>query len=211
MSDAIFPSYDGLDIAVKREQLYDTRTQRESGGRELTISSRSQARYSWTLKINRLTQTEADALSAFHAGRRGRWDTFLFSDPLMPTATLWTFRDGIGTGTLRAVGNGALTDFYMCDPNADPIAERGLDLGVLSNLSVRVNGVTKTFTSDYTLNTTNGALRIHFVAAPGGGLSIDWSGPYLRRCRFDEDGLKITRIVSGIYSATVNLTSQVLP
>lgn len=205
MSNSVFPTITGLTPDVERSQEYDTRSQKESGGRDLAFGTRTQARYGWRQSYGYLSATDLTTLSAFVHAMRGKWDSFLYSDPVTPTASLWTFRDGIGTGTFRTTGNGAWTVVYMCDWNGDPVAA---DNGALT---IRVNGVTKTLTTDYALDVTNGALRITFVAAPGNGLSVDWSGGYYRRCKFTNDTLSIKKIVSGAYTASCDLISQVLP
>jgi hypothetical protein len=213
MSDAVFPTFESIDMAVDRSQEYDTRSQKESGGRDLTISARTQARYSWRLTFGFLrdyaSTNEGQVLSAFMHARRGRFDSFLFSDPMAPNATLWSFRDGVGTGTLRTAGNGVFTTAYFCDWNGDPIAGAGP-----TTLVVRVNGtplVYGTGAGKFTYTVVGGALMVTFGTAPGNGLAIDWSGNYYRRCKFTSDGLTTTRRSSGIHSAKMELTSQVLP
>jgi hypothetical protein len=207
MSDSIFPTLVGADISVERTQEYDTKTQIESGGRVLTISSRTQAVYRWSLTYNVITATELTTLSAFQHSMGGRKDTFLFSDPLIPSATLWPFRDGVGTGSIHTAGDGAQTVFYLCDPQGDPIPS----IGALAVYSY-VNGVLQSpLSGDFSAAYVGGGLQVTFTVAPPNGHSMTWSGGYYRRARFADDSMKIKRIVSDRYSAKFDLVSQVLP
>jgi hypothetical protein len=223
MSYSFFPVFEGIDIGVERTQEYDTKIQRESGGRNLTIGRRSQAVYRWRLTYNLIRDYAATdeflTLTHLHAVLVGRKDPLLFRDPISPTATLWPFRDGIGTGTIRSTGNGTSTVMYCCDTNGDPLPYSHAPF-------VFVNGVQLVYgagAGKYISDGTTGCLRVTFGTAPGSGDPIAWSAgtdpadplgittAYYRLVRFAGDGLTLTRRFSGLYTAKVELVSQVLP
>jgi hypothetical protein len=206
VSSDVYPVFPGILPEVERIQEYNTINQEESGGRTLGLASRSQARHTWKINYGYLSWANARLLTYHVHKHKGQWDSFLFTDPVTPTADQWNFNSGIGSGTFYSTGNGVWNTAYLTDWLTDPVAAQGA-----SAIVIRVNGVVQTLTTHYTLDTTNGALRIVFVTAPGNGLSVDWSGSYYRRVKFTEDGLRIKQVVSGIYTASVSITSQVLP
>jgi len=85
MSDSVFPTFPGLDVSLKRTPIYDTTVQQARSGKELRAAWRANPRYAYKLKINVLRQASAlqeiQALLSFFEAHRGRWDSFLYTDP----------------------------------------------------------------------------------------------------------------------------------
>jgi hypothetical protein len=89
MSNAVFPTFPGLDIAVKRSAVYATKIQTSSSGKELRASFQSTPRYHYELRMNFLRQAafntivdEVATLKAFFDMMLGAWDSFFFTDPV---------------------------------------------------------------------------------------------------------------------------------
>jgi hypothetical protein len=208
MSDSVYPTISDLNLKVSRRQVYSTRVQTEGGGRELTIASRTQAVYEWTLDYGYLTAANVETLSAFQSSMGGRKDTFFYSDPFLPYVAVGRLRSGFGAGSFLTVGNGTWTTAYLCDPNGDPMWH---DPGYSTPPTGPFDFLPSAGGTLTTGTLTTQPLKFVFSSAPGIGVATSWAGSLLRVVRFADDDIQITRIVSGIYSATVELTSQVMP
>jgi len=202
MSSQVFPSLPGLDIAVKRTQSHATLVQTAASGKEQRASFRSgRPRYSYSLTFNFLRQSgfsrntvydELAKLSQFMADMKGRFDSFLFTDPVASTVT----------GKAFGTGDGTTVAFQLVDPLGAPI----YDLNGIA--SIYVAGALKTLTTDYTISSTG---LVTFVSAPASAAAIAWSGAFYRRCRFDADELELERLVKLAWSGEdIKIASVVL-
>lgn len=163
---------------------FSTTTIGSVSGREFRCANYAFPRVTYKLKYELLRDTAAATdfrtLAGFFNSRQGSFDTFLFNDADDNTATAQVF--GIGDGTsktfqlVRTLG-GFVEPIY--DMNSAP--------------TIYVNGVAKALTTDYTINATGG---VTFVAAPGAGLSITWTGTYYWRCRFVADSLDFEKFMN---------------
>lgn len=173
MSNLIFPTLPGQGIAVKRTPFFATGVQPAPSGKELRISYQSTPRWRYEIPLNFLrmpgfsantsSNEVATILAIFHAVK-GKWDSFLYTDPYSNTAAATPF----GTG------NGSATTFQLLDIDGFPI----YDLN--GSATVYVNGTPTTPAS-----IVNGLVT--FTVAPGNALPLTWSGGYYRRVRFDQD------------------------
>ncbi len=89
MSNLVFPSFQGIDLAIKRRAIYATKVQTSASGKELRASFQSTPRYAYELKFNFLrqagyqsTQDEVAQLDSFFDTMIGSWDSFLLNDPV---------------------------------------------------------------------------------------------------------------------------------
>ena len=89
MSSSVFPSFAGVDIAIKRSEIYATKIQTSVSGKELRASFQSTPRYRYELRLNFLRQAtyntvtdEVAQLKTFFDTMLGAWDSFLFNDPV---------------------------------------------------------------------------------------------------------------------------------
>ena len=89
MSSSVFPSFAGVDIAIKRSEIYATKIQTSVSGKELRASFQSTPRYRYELRLNFLRQAayntvtdEVAQLKTFFDTMLGSWDSFLFNDPV---------------------------------------------------------------------------------------------------------------------------------
>jgi len=121
MSQLVFPSdLPGFDIKVKRGEMYSTMIQAAASGKELRASFQSSPRVQYELTLNAVRQSgfsnrvfsdEPNQLRALMAAVRGRWDTFLFTDPLEPSLS----------GQAFGTGNGSTYTFQLCDSLGNPV------------------------------------------------------------------------------------------
>ena len=79
----------GVDVAIKRREVYATKVQTSASGKELRASFQSTPIYKWELKFNFLRQTgyntavdEVAQLKTFFDTMLGSWDSFLFNCPV---------------------------------------------------------------------------------------------------------------------------------
>jgi hypothetical protein len=107
-----------MDIAIKRTPIFATKIQTASSGKELRASFQSTPRYRYSLPLNFLRQAVLNAgtdevamlLNIFNAAK-GRWDSFLYTDPYSNTAVNTPF----GTG------DGSTSAFQLLDIEGMPI------------------------------------------------------------------------------------------
>jgi len=95
-----FPTLPGLDIAVKRTEIYSTLVQAGATGKEQRSSFQSTPRYQFDLTFNFFRQTafsaqttfdELASLVTFFETQKGQWDTFSFTDPVDSTVRTCRF------------------------------------------------------------------------------------------------------------------------
>ena len=185
MSGLIFPTLAGADIAVKRMPIYATKIQTASSGKELRASFQSTPRWYYEIPLNfarvsgfsaQTPSNEVAAILGLFNSVKGRWDSFLYTDPYSNTALLTPF----GTGTGLAGQTTQIKDiegFPVYDLNGTP--------------SLYVGGVLKAVTTDYTLGATG---LVTWVTAPVAASALTWSGGYYRRVRFDMDEYEQTQM-----------------
>jgi len=120
MSLSVFPTLPGVARDIKRTSAYATMVQTSASGKEQRASFRSgRPRYSWDLKYNFLRQKgfggmtngELETLATFMQTVRGRWGSFLFTDPVESSLTAQAF----GTG------DASKTAFQLCDSLGNPV------------------------------------------------------------------------------------------
>lgn len=184
MSNLVFPTFAGTGIAIKRTPVFSTVVQVAASGKELRSSYQSTPRFRYEVPLNFVRRAgfspntpsdEVTSVLQFFASVKGMWDSFLFTDKDSCTAALTPF----GTG------DGTTTAFQLLDTDGFPT----YDLN--GTAQIRVNGVLKTVTTDYTISATG---LVTFVAAPAAAAPLTWSGGYYRRVRFDMDEYEQTQM-----------------
>lgn len=95
-----FPTLPGLDIAVKRTELYSTLVQPAASGKELRATFWSTPKFQYELTFNCFRQTgfsantvsdELAALQTFFESQLGQFNTFNFTDPVDSTVKVCRF------------------------------------------------------------------------------------------------------------------------
>lgn len=188
MSSAVFPALAGLEWNVAKVASWNSRVQGSVGGYETRIALQSLPRWRWTLQYEFLRQATAYAefqtLADFFNARKGRYDSFLYTDPTdsVIADTSPATRQVFGTG------DGSDTTFQLA---------RSLKAGGVTEPVYNLNGTPKiykndvllTVVTDYTVSATG---LVTFVAAPAAAAVLTWSGAYYWRARFEQDASEFT-------------------
>jgi uncharacterized protein (TIGR02217 family) len=179
MSNAVFPTLSGIGWNIVRSPQFQTKTQRSISGRELRATFQQYPLWQFSLNYEFLRDgilgTDYDTITGFFLARQGSFDSFLFTDPY----------DNAVTDANIGTGNGSLTTFQLArsyGAGGNLFTEPVNNVTTLSN--VKVNGVTKTLGTDYTVSSTG---LVTFATAPLNTYPVTWSGIFYYRCRFVED------------------------
>lgn len=192
MSTAVLPSLAGLGIDIERTPVFDTIIQQNTSGKEVRIPNQEYPRWRWNIMFNVLRSangyTELQQLVGFFNARKGRFDTFLFTDADDNSVTL----QNIG------VGNGVQTIFQLVR-SFGGFTEPVLAPNVVAE--VYVNGVLKTVTTDYTISNWGSSTPgvITFVVAPPAGQAITVTYTYYWPVRMENDEQTFAMFLSRYY------------
>lgn len=134
---------------------------------------------------NRSVDTIRD-LMEHYLGRRGPANTFPLLDPLDNELT----DENIGTG------DGVTAAFQIKKTYADTDRPYSRPISIVENLVVKVDGATKTLTTDYTVS--NGIITFGGGDIPANGHAVTVTCDYLIKVRYKEDGFPVV-ISSGLW------------
>ena len=186
MSNAVFPTLPGLKWPVVKSPIFNTRVQSSVSGKEVRLSYDAYPVWQYTLSFDMLragATAELQTLMGFYLARSGSFDTFLFNDVTDNAVTDQSIGTGNGTTVLfqlvRTYG-GFIEPIQ--NTNSAPI--------------IKVNGVTKTLTTDYTIDQYG---QVTFVTAPAAAATITWTGTYYYRVRFKTDMLQFSNFMSQLW------------
>lgn len=191
MSNAVFPTLAGLSWDVIKSPNWNTKVQQSVGGKEIRVGFFSSPIWRWTLKYEVLRQaaalSELQTLVGFFNARQGKFDSFLFSDP----------NDNAVVGQNFGVGDAVKTTFQLVrDYGAGGFVGRENVYDLNGAATIKVNGVTKTITTDYTISASG---LVTFVAAPAAAAALTWDGAYYWRVRFDQDAADFKNFLSQLW------------
>lgn len=189
----------GLDIKVIwRPKALNFAPQIHASGREVIVAASQYPMHEFELVYNMLrnrtpTEIEFKTFMGFFLQLGGVLNGFLFLNPY----------DNQVTGSVIAGGDGATTKFTLTRTygaggftGAEPIGY----LNTSATFNVYVNGVLKTFGTDYTLDQTfPGKQTITFASAPGVTLPISIDASYWYFCRFSDDVLEFEQLLFNIF------------
>lgn len=196
MSNAQFPVLPGLTWDVVKSPTWNTKVQQSVGGKEIRSAFFSAPIWRWTLKYDVLRQASAfqelQTLVGFFNARQGRFDSFLYSDPTDNAVIGQNFGTGTGSATqyqlVRDYGAGGFIGREnVYDINNSPSVPK-----------IYVNGVLKTLTTDYTINSVG---VVTFVVAPPAAQPLTWDGFYNWRVRFADDVAEFNNFLSLLWEA----------
>lgn len=163
-----------------RTEVIETLNKREKRNRVWT-----DARRRYDLAMTARTQAEAEDIHEFHAAMGGREHSFRFWDPL----------DYKLTDQEIGPGDGATLAFQVIKTYVQGSATHTRTIDKLvAGLVVKINDVTKTLTTDYTVDLNTGIIT--FLAAPADGATVKVTGEFDVAVRFVEDELRWTVVDS---------------
>jgi uncharacterized protein (TIGR02217 family) len=169
MSNQLFPTFSGQSWPVKRTPRFNTKVKSAISGRESRAAFMAYPLYDIELTFEYLSLTDYQTLGGFFKSRKGKFDSFLFTDADENSVTAQFCGAGDGSNKVFQLvrTTGGFTE--PCENiNGSP--------------SIYLNGVLQA--SGYTIGST-GVLT--FTAAPAGGVAITWTGSYYWRVRFNQD------------------------
>lgn len=189
MSNLVFPTLPGLGWSRKRTPLWNTLVQEHASGVETRITSWTFPRWRYALTYELLREDNANAelrqLAGFFNQVRGRYDSWLFSDP----------DDGSVINEVFGVGNGTATAFQLTrvlGGYAEPVTD------VNGVATIKKAGVTMTPGADYTIGSTG---IVTFTSAPVSGDQLSWTGSFYWRCRFTRDETEFEQFMTDLWLA----------
>ena len=197
MSTSVFPVLAGLGWSVDRTEIWKNTAQENVSGKETRIALWTYPRHQWDLSFDFLRQgtvhgsayTEFSQLAGFFNQRQGSFDTFLYTDS----------DDSTITGQAIGTGNASTTDFQLVRAFGgfvEPI------LAPNTVTAVKLNGVTKTPGTDYSISSWGSATPgvVTFTTPPGSGVAVTADFTYYWPVRFLDDQLSFSNFMKALYS-----------
>lgn len=182
MSTAIWPTLPGLEWSVSKTPSFSTNVKTAASGKEVRTSMWSYPVWSLEMSYEFLRDdatAELVTIVGFFLARLGAGDDFNFLDP----------EDNTATDVQIGIGDGVNKYFQLAKSYAgfvEPVFR------VNGTPTVKVNGVTKSNPTDYTIDSEG---LITFVTAPTNTQPVTWSGSYYYRCRFLEDSMELEKFM----------------
>lgn len=189
MSNAILPSFPGLDWGATKQPMWATHVADAVSGRQYTLARRLYPLWNFStpyavLRAS-LLLTEQQQMIGFINARKGRYDDFLYTDP----------NDNAVTEQVFGVGNGSSTVFELARAFGGFVEPVGaVNSGTLQVFAAGV------LQSGYTLSAD---LRVvTFAVAPAAGVVLTWSGSFYYRCRFVSDAISFQELIKAGWKAS---------
>lgn len=186
MSSFILPSYKGLVFPIKRTTSYKTLSDTSVANQVANLALQQYPVHSYDLQYELLrddvTPSEYRAIQGLFNACGGRFDSFLYSDPVFNTV----IAEPIG------VGDGTTTAFQVIAAFQNTGGPGGPD--IIQNF----NGAPSIFDNgsgaSYALGPTG---IVTFLSAPAVGHVLTWSGSFYQRCHFTVDTLDAQQFMKG--------------
>lgn len=177
MGTSVFPNIPSVIWAVRKTPQFSTSVQRSVSGKELRAQLYTYPIWELELTYEILqdrvinSQNDIQVMIGFFLARAGSFDNFNYSDP----------DDNAVTNQAFGTGDAVTTQFQLARTYAgytEPVFRTN------GAPTIKINGVTKTVTTDYTINAEG---LVTFVSAPGNTLPLTWTGSFYYRVRFADD------------------------
>lgn len=193
MSDAIYPDLPGIDVRVRKTPIFNTLLQETVSGREAAASFMAYPKWKFSIRYNVLRSapefSELQTLMDFFLARRGRFDSFLFTDP----------DDSSVADEPFGTGDGATASFQLIRKiKAGGFAEPILNLNGAP--IIKVAGATKTAGLHYNIS-ASGLVTFTVGNIPSAGQALTWSGAYFFRVRFLYDEMDFEKFLHQLHEA----------
>jgi hypothetical protein len=189
MTLSIFPNFPGRAAQFARRPSFNTAMQTSLSGKRTPVRYQLEPRWSYEFDIDALRDTYysstelSDALNVFLL-QCGRYGTFLYNEST----------DNAVTDNLIGTGDGSNVFFFLSRSrygftqriagaalNGAPIIKVGGVVALGSTYSVFPNGL------------------LQFTVPPANGTAVTWTGVYYWVCRFDDDSLDISNLMTGLW------------
>lgn len=201
MSSYLFPyTLPGIQFNYIRKYLWNTGVQKALTGKQSTIAYQAfpLVNFEYSFEYLRAPADITELVGLFNAVR-GRFDTFLHTDPDFNTVSAEAFGAGDGSTTafqLLATYEGA------SGPGQAEMVQN------LNGTPTLYSNGTLIASSGYSIGATG---IVTFTTAPASGVALTWDGSFYYRCRFDADSYDWKKIMSALWqSPKLSFTSVVL-
>lgn len=187
MSNAIFPTLQGITFDSTRTPEYSTLVHRAISGRETRIAQYLNPLVTFSMRVEALQQALAEwhTLEGFFRQRQGQFDSFLYADPNDKTATAQTFATADGVATqfqiIRTIGGASET---VQNVIGTPVIYKTI-------------ATVRTLATGWTMGATG---IVTFTVAPVVGAVLDWTGQFYHRVRFTSDTLPVVNMLTDLYN-----------
>jgi len=201
----LLPVLPSLSFPVVRTMKFSTDLQRAISGKTTRIALMRWPRVAWTQTYTLLrddasvTLSELKLLLGFFNSLKGRFGTFIYTDPLFNTVANMAF--GTGDGSTKAF---QLIATYQANSSSAGTPE------IIQNLNgtpvIKDNGSTVS-SSLYSINTEG---LVTFTTAPANTHALTWSGSFYYQCTFDDDDQDFSEFMNNWWELkTLKFTSVV--
>jgi hypothetical protein len=187
MSSLVLPAYKGLVFPIKRTTSYKSLTDTSVANQVTNLALQQYPVHSYDLQYELLrddvTPSEYRAIQGTFNACAGRFDSFLYLDPVFNTVTAEQF--GVGDGTTK--------NFQIVAKFQNTGGPGGPD--IIQNF----NGAPSFFDNGSPAGSSvlgpTGILT--FATAPVAGHVLTWSGSFYQRCHFTVDTLDAQQFLKG--------------
>lgn len=210
MSSFLFPSLTGQQYNYTRKYNWGTPgVQKSLSTKTSTIIYQQWPTIMWEFAFEFLRDqtfqgggaTELSALVSLYNAVRGRYDTFLFTDPDFNTISV----ANAPTLGIIGTGNGSnLGPFQLMVLYAPPGGQYSAGAGA-SEIVQNLNGTPILYANNVAISSSNysigptGLVTFGAGHAPANGAVLTWSGSFYYRCRFDSDDYDFKKIMNKIW------------
>jgi uncharacterized protein (TIGR02217 family) len=185
----VFPLLIGQSFLVSKKPTWSTAIATSVSGRERRSKQWSYPRWSFKVSYEVLrdapTTPDLQRLEGFFLLHGGRYQQFFFLDPGDNTVVGQQFGTGDGVTTVfrltRAMTFGGATF-------SEPVG------GLTGTPTIFVNGAP---VAAFTVGPYG---VITFTSAPAAAAVLTWTGRFLFTCRFDQDDLDVSQMMTGLWS-----------
>lgn len=186
MSQDVFPDLPGLAWSAFKTPRFNTRIQESVSLAEVRASFSATPIYDMKLTYDVLRDSTVHAelrqLAGFFLAHRGKFDSWLFTDPT----------DNSVTDQMVGLGDGSEVEFQLVR-TFGTFTEKVSNVNVISSVTVN-----NTPTSNYTVSNVG---LVTFNSAPAANAAVRWSGTYYFRCRFTQDAQEFENFMYQLWQA----------
>ena len=194
MSTQVFPTLPGLTYSVSRTHEWSNAIQQSVSGKETRIAYWNDARYTWGMQFTFLrsstTWNEFQSLWGFVSARKGRYDSFLYTDATDNSVTGQAIGTGDSTATVfpmyRTFGTSGQAEVVLA-PNS------------VTRVVVAGSSISSTQFSIAYWGSTNPGTITFSTYAPTNGDAISADFTYYFPCRFDDDVASFENFMYGLW------------
>lgn len=189
MSSFIFPSLPGVAWPLGNSVSYKTLSDESMSKRLASLALQVYPIHTWSLSYDILRDdvnpSDIRSIVGLFNACRGRFDSFLFSDPTFNSVVNEKF--GVGDGTTKA--------FQIVAQFKNAGGAGGPD--IIQNF----NGAPTIFDNGASVSYSLGPTGIvTFLNAPAAGHVLTWTGGFYYRCHFLEDKLQVQQFMNQWWS-----------